>query len=268
MIKKLIIGGGVVCLAAVLLAGTGVVSYMRTSAGYLKDSVRDSVPAEFEIERARGMIDDLVPELKRNMYRIAKEETEVKRLTERIDKIEERLTIEKEQILRLTADLESANDDYRYAGRDYTEKQVRFDLANRLQRYKGGEATLTNLFQIHVAREQSLAAARQKLEGMQVQKRNLEVAVEELEAKVQMIAAAKASSNYEFDDSRMGRARELIADLRTRLEVDESLVFAESHFHGQIPLDETGSEDIVEEVANYFDQDNEIPLDDAIASTN
>ena len=54
-----------------------MLSYIRTSAGYVTDAVQDAVPIEFQVDRARGMIQDLVPEVRKNMHVIAKEEVEV-----------------------------------------------------------------------------------------------------------------------------------------------------------------------------------------------
>ena len=88
---------------------------------------------------------------------------------------------------------------------------MRTDLAHRFERYKTGETMLSSLKEIRNARQKSLVAARQKLEGMLASKRQLQVEVENLEARVQMIAAAKSTSNYQFDDSRLGRVKELVA---------------------------------------------------------
>ncbi len=84
MIRKLFIVGGGVILVGALVAGRDVFSYLRTSAGYVTDAVRESVPIEFQVDRARGMIQDLVPEVRKNMHVIAKEEVEVERLDEQI----------------------------------------------------------------------------------------------------------------------------------------------------------------------------------------
>jgi len=252
MIKKLVIIGGGTALMGILVIGTGAVSYVRTSAGYVSQSVRDSVPIEFQIERARGMIKDLVPEVRKNMHVIAKEEVEVQRLEEQIAKAETRLGKDKNQLMRLKADLDSGQDVFRYAGRSYSEEQVRTDLANRFKRYKTGDATLGSLQEIHRARQKSLEAARQKLEGMLASKRQLQVEVENLEARLQMVAAAQTTSEYQFDESRLGRVKELIGDLRTRLDVAERLVNAETNFHDEIPLDEAAPENIVEQVTEYF----------------
>lgn len=252
MIKKMLIFGGGTALVAVLLFGRGAVSYIRTSAGYVSGAVQDAVPIEFEIERARGMVKDLVPEIRKNMHLIAKEEVEVKRLEEQIARAEEQLEQEKSHLMRLRTDLTSEKDVFRYAGRTYSAEQVRMDLANRFDRYKTGEATLASLEQIHDARQRRLEAARRKLEGMMASKRQLQVEVENLDARLQMIAAANATSEYQFDDSHLGRVKELISDLKTRLDVADRMASAESRFHDEIPLDETAPEDIVEQVTAHF----------------
>ena len=253
MIRKMLFVGGGVVLVGALLVGRDVFSYIRTSAGYVTDAVQEAVPIEFQVDRARGMIQDLVPEVRKNMHVIAKEEVEVARLDEQIADSRTRLKKEKEQLLRLTGDLATGKSEFTYGGRAYTADEVRTDLANRFERYKTGEATLASLTEIRGARQKSLAAARQKLEGMLASKRQLQVDVENLEARVQMVAAAKATSAYQFDDSRLGRVKELVASLRSRLQVAEKLVNAEVYYHDEIPVDKATPENIVQQVTEHFE---------------
>lgn len=252
MIKKMVIMSGGAVLTLVVLFGTSARSYLRTSGGYVKQAVHDSVPVEFQIDRARTMIRDLAPEVRNNLHVIAREEVEVKRLEERIERSKDRLQQEKSQIMRLRDDLAEGKDVYTYAGRTYEPSQVKADLANRFNRYKTGDATLASLEQIHTARQRSLQAARQRLEGMLAARRQLEVEVENLEARRQMIAAAQTTSQFHFDDSQLGRVKELIADLRTRLDVADQMVQAETDFHPEIPLDEPAPENVVEQISEYF----------------
>jgi chromosome segregation ATPase len=244
----------VTVLAGTVFFGRDVVSYVRTSAGYVTDGVTDCVPMEFQIERARGMIDDLVPEIRRNMHVIAKEEVEVEKLEKQIADAEANLGTDEVELKRLTSDLATGENLFHYAGRSYTADRVKVDLANRFQRFKVSEATLGSLKDISNARQMSLEAARQKLEGMLVAKRQLRVDVENLEARLQMVAAAQTTAEYNFDDSKLGRAKELIEDLRTKLDVAERMVNAEGNFQDEIPLDETAPEDIVSQVTQYFGQ--------------
>ena len=252
MVKKSIIAGAVAVLLSAFLFGRDAWSYVSTSAGWVKDSVKSSVPMEFEIERARTMIKNLVPDIQKNMHVIAKEEVEVERLAKQIAQQEERLTADRSGILRLKSDLASERDRYEYAGRVYTVSQVKQDLGNRFERYKTADATLGSLRDIHTARQKSLDAARQKLEGMLAAKRQLEVDVENLEAKLKMVEAAQTTSEFTFDDSRLSRCKELIGELRTRLDVAAKMVDAKDSFQSEIPLTEPVSDDIVDEVTEYF----------------
>jgi hypothetical protein len=252
MIKKAIFLGGGGLLVLTLLFGRGAFSYVRTSVGCVADSVQNSVPIEFQIERARTMIKDLVPEVRKNMHVIAKEEVEVQRLDEQITGAEENLAREKEQMLRLKTDLGGGKKVFQYGPRSYTADEVKTDLANRFDRYKTNDATLASLKEIRIARQRSLAAAQQKLEGMLASRRQLQVEVENLEARTQMIAAAQSTSNYQFDESQLGQVKELVSNLRTRLQVAEKLVNAEVNFQGEIPLDKATPANIVEQVGEYF----------------
>jgi chromosome segregation ATPase len=252
MIRKMVIAGGGATLLGVALLGHEAFSYVKTSFGYVTGAVQDTVPIEFQIDRARGMVQDLLPEVRKNMHVIAKEEVEVERLDRQIAESQARLEKEKEQLLRLKTDIASGRGAFQYGGRSFTVEEVRTDLANRFDRYKTGEATLASLKDIRAAREKSLSAARQQLEGMLASKRQLQVEVENLEARTQMIAAAKATSDYQFDDSRLGKVKELVVGLRKRLEVSERLVNAEVHYQGEIPLDKSAPENIVEQVSDHF----------------
>ena len=260
MIKRVIVSVAVVMLLAVFFLGRDALSYLRTSAGYLKDSVHSSIPVEFQIERARQMLKDVTPEVQKNMHLIAKEEVEVQRLESQIADSESRLGREKEQILQLKTALADAKGDLEFAGRKYTVEQMKLDLANRFERYKLSDATLASVRQMHTARQRSLEAARQKLEGMLAARRQLQVEVENLEARSQMVAAARTTSNYNFDDSQLGRLKELLGDLRTRLDVDERLVNADQYYHDEIPLDKPNPKDVAEQVTKYFDKDKPVGL--------
>jgi hypothetical protein len=87
---------------------------------------------------------------------------------------------------------------------------------------------------------------------MLAQKRQLQVEVENLEARNQMVAAAQTTSHYQFDDSQLGRVKELVQNVKTRLQVSEKLVNAETEFQGEIPLDKASPQNIVEQVGDYF----------------
>ena len=85
-----------------LLFGREGFSHVKTSLGWVRQSVRDSVPVDFEISRARQMIKDLDPEIHRNMHLIAKEEVEVKHLRDQLADADKQLVKNRSDIERLT----------------------------------------------------------------------------------------------------------------------------------------------------------------------
>lgn len=253
MIKKALISAVALTLVGGFFFGRDLFSYVGTSVGWVKGSVRDAVPIEFEIERARKMVKNLVPDIRKNMHAIAREEVEIQRLEKQISETEDRLARDRSSVLKLKSDLESGSETFQYASHKYSRNEVKKDLTHRFERYKTNEATLDSLREILTARQRSLQAAQQKLADMQVQKRQLEVQVENIEARLKMVEAAQTTCDYNFDDSQLSRVKELLTDLHTKLEVSERLVNSESRFGGEIELEDSVSEDIVDEVTHYFD---------------
>jgi chromosome segregation ATPase len=256
MIKKALITAGGLGLLAMIFLGRDAASYVCTSAGRVADSVRDTVPIEFEIDRARREVKNLVPDIRRNMHVIAKEEVEVDRLERQLTLAEARRTKNHSELARLSEDLRGGKSLFRYAGRTYTSDEVKADMARRLERCKTSDATLESLREIHQARVRSLEAARQKLEGMLAEKRQLEVEVENLEARLKMVEVAQTTSDFNFDDSRLARVKQLMTDIHTRLAVAEKLVNVDAKYQGEIPLDAPAPENIVDQVTDYLQQDS------------
>ncbi len=252
MFKKLAMFGLVGALGVVGLASTGAWSYVRTGYNSASETVRDSVPIEWEIKRARQMIADLKPEIARNLHVVAREEVGVKNLSEQIVAKEEHLAKSKSEILRLSGDLESGSVHYVYAGRTYSGEQVREDLSNRFKQFKVSEQTTNKLSQVLAAREKNLDAARRKLDEMLAAKRELEVEVENLQARLTMVEVAQTSNPVSIDDSHLSSTRQLLDSIRTRIDVAERLVDSEGVLNGTIQLEDPTSPEILTEIADYF----------------
>ena len=156
------------------------------------------------------------------------------------------------QIQTLKSDLSRGDSNYVYAGQTYTVKQVETDLTNRFDRYQTKDATVQKLGKILDARQRGLSAAQEKLKAMIAAKRQLEVEVENLEARLKMVEVAKAANEFVIDDSQLSRTRQLLSDIESRIEVDAQMVNADDLVLDEIPL-ETPAENakILERIAEY-----------------
>lgn len=257
MIKKLVVTTLGVGVLGGVLGATNLGSYVTTGCRQVSDSVEDSVPMTFQIDRARNMVRDLEPEIRNSMHVIAKEEVEVAELDKRLATATAKADKDKSEIMRLQSDLSSGKNVFHYAGHSYSEGEVKEDLARRFNRYKTVDGTIESLQQMRDARQRNLDAAREKLTAMMGAQRQLQVDVENLEAKLKLVEVAEASSDFQFDDSKLARAKQLMVDIRTKLDVAAKLANADTTFQEEIPLDETDAEDVTTQVAEYFGLEQE-----------
>lgn len=254
MIKKGLLAAGGLALLLGLFLGRDVVSYVKTSLIAAQERVKENVPIEFELERARKMIQDLDPEISRHKREIAREELDLKKLEEDVLEDEAKLAKSWGDIQRLRGDLERGGSTFVYGKlkKAYTQEEVESDLTARFARFQTKEATLDNIRKIVEARRRGLTAAQEELKEMISAKRQLEVEVENLVARLKMVEVAKAASNFNIDDSQLSRTRELLSDIEARIEVDAQLVNADDIILDEIPLDEPEENvSILERITEY-----------------
>lgn len=257
MLRKPLYAAGALALLATFFFGWDAWSYVTTGADKLQSQVRDNVPIEFELDRARKMARDLTPVINNSKHRIAQEEVAVELLAKRMEKLEDKLSRDRSEILTLKTDLERKESFYVYAGRTYTSDDVTMDLTRRFERLKTNDQQLDSLRKMHDARRRSLQATRQKLEGMIATRRQLETEIENLQARLEMVRAAETISDFVIDDSAVGRVKGLVSDLEQRIEVLAKVADQETDAYVEIPVHEAAPANILDQVNNYLNGDSQ-----------
>ena len=252
-----------VCLLVLGLSifGKDLFSYIGTGAGLVKNSVKDAVPIQFEIDNAKSVVAKLVPDIKTNLTLIAQEEVELAKINSEIKNHNNDLEIAKEEMLTLRNDLKDVKVvSYTYAGKSFTRGQVEANLASRLERYQVKEAARDNLMKVAAIRQNSLETARQKLNAMMDQKRQLEVQLESLNARLKLVDLAKTTSSYNFDNSSLANAKELVSQLSSRLDVEEKLANVDT-LNAEVPVKEDAlmHANIADRVTEYLGGKNNEP---------
>src|SRR3954468_7016865 len=262
MFKRAILVGTGVCVTSLVLFGRDAASYVKTSYRRVTSTVQDQVPIDFQIDRARQMVKDLDPEIRNSMHVIAKEEVALEQLNQQLAGNQDKADKEKKDILHLQADLGEKKSVLQSPTPTYSCDEVKQALARRFSRFKVADDTLASMKQMRDARQKNLDAAQQKLSAMVNARRKLEVDVQNLEAKRKLVEVAQASSDYVFDDSQLARAKDLINDIRTRLDVAAKLANADVNVQSEIPLNEAAPADITDQVTEYFKLDAKVAKDD------
>lgn len=256
MLKKTIYVGAAVVLLLGLLFGRDAVSYVRTYASQVRASVQDSVPIEFQLERARNMIRDIDPVIRTHTHEIAKEEVLVDKLAADIEAAEAKLAKEEAAIMKLKDDLDSGESYVYYNDTRFSRDEVKDELATRFDTFKVNDATLSTKRQQLDARRKGLDAAMDKLASMKSAKHALEVQVENLEARLKLVEVAKTSADFQVDDSQLSRTKQLISDIDVRIKTEEKLANTYGDSNHRIPVNEEVEvkRDLTDEVADYFGQ--------------
>ncbi len=233
---------------------TGMTSYLRTSSKAIKSAVKDSIPIEFEIQRARDLLDDLVPELKANTKLVASEEVEVASLEQEIARQQESIAAEREKVQLLRASLREQKANYRFGAIDYEREELVGELARRFDHLKMAEKLVSGKKDLLKNRQRSLEAAIRKLEQTHVTRVQLAAEIEDLEAQFRLLDAQAGEGEFKFDDSKLAETQKVIRELRKKLDVSQRYLAREAKFLETIPIEapEASEDDVVDRVDAYL----------------
>jgi hypothetical protein len=182
---------------------------------------------------------------------IAQEEVGVENLRQQLARAESDLAGQRDEIVRLRGDL-SGEKELRLAGRVVSREEVKDDLARRFARYQVAEATVASHKQVLAAREKSLDAARVKLKNMLNAKRDLELQVENLQARLKTQQSQTLASSIEVNDSDVSKCQGLLNDIRVRLEVADRLFTSKDDLSALTPEVAPTADDIEEQIDRHF----------------
>jgi hypothetical protein len=241
-----------VCLVGGLLFGKDLVSYIRSSVKSVQSAVKDSVPVEYELCRARDLLEEIIPEMHGNIRLIAQEEVEIANLKTDIARSQENLGQEKQRVSKLRQSLDMQNASYAFGDRKYTRDQVKEDLSRRFEQFKESELVLAGKKRLLATRENSLQAAMQLLDRTRSQKRLLEEKIETLASQYQLVKASAVGSPIQVDSSKLAQAEKLIGQIKKRLTISERVLAHESRFVQAIPVDTVMEADLLTQIDEYF----------------
>lgn len=246
----LALGAGLLYLAF----GTSAPSYVRTAFHKARHVAENSVPDQFQIDRAREEVEALEPAILDNREELARAEVDVEHLQREVSTVKENLAKERAQMVALRDRLETG--DLKLAGHvNYTADEVKSALANRMDHYRNVQRILADKESTLKARHQAVEAARNKLLEMANQKRRLSTQLESIQARLQAIEATQQKNEFHFDDSALSRAKQTVAELEKRLEVKARVAEMEGHFSGATLPSVDSDRDVVKEFDSEFGPD-------------
>jgi len=254
MVKKGLLGAALGAGTLFLVFGTSAPSYVKTAFHRVRQTAKDSINPQFEIDRARDEIAGLKPQIEKNIEMLARAEVEAEHLEREVKTIQANLDSEKKVILGLRDSLKSG--DFRLTGHAAdTREEVKGDLAHRYDHFRNVSQLLTVKEAELKAKRKAITAAHQQLENLKTQKSTLLAKLASIEAQLRMIEATQAKNEFHFDDSALARAKETVSDLEKKLEILARQAEMEGRYAGDFGTTSSYVEpgrDVVKEVDEAF----------------
>lgn len=235
-----------------LLFGGDLMSYVKSSANSVRGTVKGAVPIEFELTRAKDLLDEIIPEMHANVRRIATEEVELASLKADIQASGDKLAQERAKVAKLRNVMGVELASYKVGGRQYSREQVAEDLSRRFELVKEAEMVLAGKERLLTQREATLAAAERMLQKTRGQKSLLEDKIESLASQHRLVQAAAVGSHVQMDNSKLAQTEKLIGEIQKRLDVAERVLARESEFVQPIEVSVVDEVDLLAQVDDYL----------------
>lgn len=246
------------CLIAVLvggflLLGSDFSSMIKTSARSIQSSVKESVPVEFELNRAKEKINEILPDMQSQVRMIAEEEVAIARLEKEVQQDTQRLERQEKQLTDLRGQMRTQRVSFSVGRLKLDRQQLANHLQTRFDHFKQARLSLDSKQRLLEKRSQGLTAAVAVLEQMRIRQSELELKVEALAAQHRLIKASQIETGTLVDGSQLSQADRLLDQIETRLAVAQRVMDYQSEPFEAVAEKEAVSADVVlSEIDAYF----------------
>ena len=230
MVKFGVMGTAAAVLVGGLVFGRDLASYVKSGGRSISSVMKDNVPIEFELRRARDLLDDIVPEMQANIRSIAEQEVEIASLRGEVEDGTKALAEAKSQVGKVRDCLAHGGESFTVGRVSYTRDELKEDLARRFDRTREAEMVLAGKKRLLSNREKSLATSLQLFEKTRGQRAMLENQIASLESQHKMVQLASVGSGVQVDHSKLAQTEQLIAQIKKQLDVAERVLAHKAKF--------------------------------------
>ena len=256
-----------VVVGGFLLLGSDFSSMIKTSARSIQSSVKQSVPVEFELNRAKEKINEILPDLQSQVRMIAEEEVSISRLEKEVQQDADRLDSQEKQLTDLRGQMRTQQVSFSVGRMTLDRQQVANHLQSRFDHFKQARLSLESKQRLLEKRSQGLSAAVAVLEQMRIRQSELGLKVEALAAQHRLIKASQIESGTLVDGSQLSSADQLLDQIETRLAVAERVMnYQADPFEAPESKEDVSADVVLSEIDAYFSPTENLPSESRVAS--
>ncbi|MDP9175482.1 MAG: hypothetical protein M3O30_16695 [Planctomycetota bacterium] len=231
-----------------LVFGTELTSYLRSSANSMTSIVKDNIPIDFQLRRARDLLDASGPEMRKNVRLMAEQEVDIATLKSEITQARQSLEDEKLGLQKLRDTLATQQNSFSFGDITYTREQMTQELSHRFSSYKQAELAQDQRKSLLESREKALAAAMQAMDTARAQRVALQSQIEALDGRYRLVQATATETGVQVDNSQLAQAEKVVGDVQHQLDVSERVLAQEAKFTHSIAFDVIDEKSLIGEV--------------------
>ena len=242
-----------VFLGGFLIFGSDLTSMIRTSANSIRQSAREHVPVEFELDRAKDQINEILPDLQSQVRMIAEEEVAINQLEKEVTKDLAHLDNLERTIASLREKAIVQNVSLKTGEKQPDRRHLTKQLQSRFSHFKQAKLSIDSKQRLLEKRRQGLAASVNLLQEMRLRQSELKLKVESLAAQHRLIKASKVESGTLVDGSQLSKADQLLGQIENRLDVAQRVMNYENDTMDIVAEEEpVDSQTVLAEIDQYF----------------
>jgi chromosome segregation ATPase len=222
MLKKILVGTGILLVGGFIWAKTDVGSYVKTAWRQARASVKASVPIDFEIKRAKDMLANLDKADERLISVMANEMVAIRRLGKETETMQANIAQRRSELQVRSDDLKKS-DKVVFVSSDgeHSRDQFALETERRFKRLKDMEQSFKAKKDLLVQHNERLAAVKEQRDGLKEQKKDLESRIQSLETQIELLKAAEARNKFRCEDGQLtelAKVKEIVDSLEKRIE--------------------------------------------------
>ncbi len=230
-------------------------SYIGTVGASVRDSVRGNFPIDFEIQRAEKLIRAIDPQVNECKREVARAEVELDYLIRNVARLQQKVQKQERKLKsgqKLLSDVQTTAYEMP-TGSVYSRRTVELDLGRTFEMFKNNKAMLKSKQALIERQTMAVSASRIKLDSVRTRKAELENTIASLKVRKQHLDALVASNRrFDLDDSALGRATEVLAKVKKRLDVTQKMIESDMFFFESATDENTPRRDILKEISLHF----------------
>ena len=237
-VKLVVLTGAVLGGVGFLLFGTNLGSYLGTMATSVQETVNESIPVDFEIKRAEGLIVKIDPQIEACKRDVARAEVELEELSASVVGLE-KVTTQEEKKLKTGAKMLSSDGEAQVvlASDLSTRRRVERDLQRTMDSFRNNQSILKTKRALIDRQTEAVAVAKQRLAAVRAEKENLIDQVRTLKTQQQWVETMAANQKrFDLDDSALSQARAALVQVQKRLDVAQKMLENDMAAQGDDPV--------------------------------